>query len=213
MLPVAGKPVIWFALDEARQAEVDQIVLVSSPLKEEMNDYFWEFDYPKKLVIQPEPTGLAPAVLMAGLDEDSVVLLPDALYHPGKPSGRIARMVSEGYDVVLFTEAVDDQQVKRFGIFEPETPTSKARILEKPMPTDTASRRAIGGRYGFTKLALRTMAISLFEDPQPDLPLTPTINYAMQQELQVLHLQADPLEVRYDCGSIRGYQRAQREVV
>jgi UTP-glucose-1-phosphate uridylyltransferase len=85
--------------------------------------------------------------------------------------------------------------------------------LEKPTPTDTASRHAIGGRYGFTKQALRTMAISLFEDPEPDLPLTPTINYAMQQELQVLHLQADPLEVRYDCGSIRGYQRAQREVV
>jgi len=212
MLPVAGKPLIAHAFDEARLARVDEIVLVSSPLKKDLNDYFLSLEYPKRLVIQPEPTGLGPAVILAGLNEDAVVLLPDALYSPGMPAARIARMLAEGYDVVLYTEVVTDAQVKRFGILESATPTSYPHILEKPSPSDTASRLAIGGRYGFSSDALKRMAISMFEDPTPDMSLTPAINYALEQDLHFVHLEADDDERRFDCGSVSGYKKALKEL-
>ena len=208
MLPVNGKPVIAYAFEEAQEAQVDEIVLVSSPLKAELNEFFRQLDYPKRLVIQPEPTGLAAAVVLAGLSQEALVILPDALYHPGKPSARIARILSEGYDVVLFTENVADSQVRRYGIYEP----ANTRILEKPLPTETESRHAIGGRYGFSSIALKLMAMSLFNDPQSDLPLTPTINDAIRQGLEVFHLEANVAERRYDCGSVRGYRKAVKEV-
>ena len=209
MLEVNGKPVVAYAFDEAIASKVDEIVLVSSAEKEAQNDYFQTLDYPKRLVFQPEPTGLAPAVFLAGIDHAAIVILPDALYYPGQPSKRIARALSEGYDLVLFTELVPDSQVTKFGIFEP----GKERILEKPHASETDSRHAIGGRFGFSSLALKLMALSLFEDPQPDLPLTPTINFAMQQGVRPFHLQAEDSERRYDCGSISGYKQAQKEIV
>ena len=208
MLEVNGKPVVAYAFDEAMAANVDEIVLVSSAEKEAQNDYFQTLDYPKRLVIQPEPTGLAPAVFLAGLDHAAIVILPDALYYPGQPSKRIAKALSEGYDLVLFTEQVPDSQVQKFGIFE----AGQGRILEKPRATETDSRHAIGGRFGFSSLTLKLMALSLLEDPQPDLPLTPTINFAIQQGVRPFHLRAEYSERRYDCGSVSGFRVAQKEI-
>jgi UTP-glucose-1-phosphate uridylyltransferase len=209
MLDVNGKPIVSYAFDEAMAAGVDEIVLISSREKEDQNALFRALDYPKRLVIQPEPTGLASAVFLAGLDRAAIVILPDALYHPGQPAKRIARLLSEGYDLVLFTELVADSEVEKFGIFEPD----RNRIIEKPKATETSSRHAIGGRFGFSSAALQLMARSLFEDPQPDLPLTPTINFAIENGLTTTHLEADRSERRYDCGSVAGYKRALREVV
>ena len=141
---VGRRPVIQYILEEALDSGAERTVVVTSEAKPDLNRFLKAYEPVPKLVFQPEPTGLAPAVFLAGLKDDAVVLLPDALYHPQTPSRQIARALAEGFDVVLFTETVKDAETRKYGIFEMSN--GQPRILEKPQPDETESRDAIGGR-------------------------------------------------------------------
>jgi len=209
LTPVGGRPVIDYILDESAAAGVDETVVVSAEIKTTLNDHLASREG-VRVVFQPEPTGLAPAVFLGGLKDDAVVLLPDALYHPEVPSARIARAVAEGFDVVLFTETVSDKETKSYGILE--FAGGMPRILEKPSPDETSSRAAIGGRFGFSQRALTLMAVEMSENPSMDLPLTPLINAVLKAGLSFKHIEASPNERRFDCGSVSGYRLAVREL-
>ena len=109
LLPILDKPMLQYVVEEASQAGVEQIILVVSPEKGSVSDYFQPDpgleshlndsgapDLADKVhtasnlaqvsaVIQEEPLGLGHAVLMAKDavgDEPFVVILPDDIIDP-----------------------------------------------------------------------------------------------------------------------------------
>ena len=143
MLPVVDRPVIEWAVDEARSAGIDEVVLVTSPGKEllprhfapspELEAYLAErgkLELLEKVraigggaritqVLQEEPLGLGHAVLQAEAaigDEFFGGLLPDDVFVAGSPV--LSQMV-EVHDryrcTVLAVRQVPRESIGRFG--------------------------------------------------------------------------------------------------
>ena len=94
LLPVAGKPLLQWTLEEAAAAGLERIVIVTSPLKPQIAQYVSggppRFAQGRlAVVVQPEPRGLGDAITCArdhvGGD-DVAVLLPDNLFASGVPA-------------------------------------------------------------------------------------------------------------------------------
>ena len=92
LLPVAGKPLLQWTLEEAAAAGFERIVIVTSPLKPQIAQYLSDRQTVRlsvAVVVQPEPRGLGDAITCArdhvGGD-DVAVLLPDNLFASGVPA-------------------------------------------------------------------------------------------------------------------------------
>jgi UTP--glucose-1-phosphate uridylyltransferase len=147
LLPVVDKPLIQYAVEEAAEAGITEIVLVTAKGKEMLADHFdrnaelersleakgkaelldiARSTCPRGVTIttvrQPAPLGLGHAVLCARPlvgDEPFAVLLPDDLIL-GKP-GCLKQLVdvwSETLGHVIAVENVPADQVDRYGILD-----------------------------------------------------------------------------------------------
>lgn len=210
LLPVGGKPVLQWAIDEALEATPNRVVVVSSPYKPDVNDYLGQLGPDVETVLQFSADGLAPAIALASSDEPAIVILPDTLYHPNTPSTKIARALSEGFDIVLLTETVAPAVVGRYGIVETNLQGSIERVLEKPSPASTKSRQAVAGRYGLSArmLAFLLQTLESLEDEEAEIQLTPILNLAIRNGFEAVALPNSTEERRYDCGSPEGYRLA-----
>jgi len=147
MLPVVDKPLIQYAVEEALAAGVEDIIMVTAPGKEALEDHFGramelEFfleargktealasirdDFPKPERIsftrQDDPQGLGHAVWCARKlvgDQPFAVLLPDDLMQatPGCLSQMVEAYVKTGGHVVA-TEEVPESHTSRYGILD-----------------------------------------------------------------------------------------------
>ncbi len=144
MLPVAGKPLIQHAIEEAAASGIETVVVVVRELKSLIQAHFAPDhelerflknrgmstsadllrDLPKtatlQFVEQRQPLGLADAVLCARPfvgDDPFVVLLPDVIMVSREP---VVRQLIGAYEEtggsVLAVRDVDPQDVQRFGI-------------------------------------------------------------------------------------------------
>src|SRR5687768_11432369 len=83
LLDLGGKPVLLRVLEEARQADPDQIVVVSAQDKETLNEAVEEWakaefaDLPVRIAYQETANGLAGAVAAADCHDDALVLVGD----------------------------------------------------------------------------------------------------------------------------------------
>jgi len=155
MITIVDRPLIQYAVDEAREAGIEQLIFVIGPGKEALVDYFKPAvaleaaltDKGKSLdvlaptrvrdgelvtVRQDEPLGLGHAVWCARDlvgDEPFAVLLPDELM-VGKPNC-LAQMVSAyesvGGNVVAALE-VPDSETHKYGVIDPGA--SDGRLTE-----------------------------------------------------------------------------------
>ena len=149
MLPVVDKPVVQYAVEEAREAGIEQFVFVTGRGKHVISDHF---DHAYELesllrarektaelkgllemlppsgsvgfVRQQQPLGLGHAVWCARHfigDEPFAVLLPDDLM-VGKPSG-LAQMMEAYYRVgggcIVAAEERPREETKRYGVVDP----------------------------------------------------------------------------------------------
>ena len=149
MLPVVDKPVVQYAVEEAREAGIEQFVFVTGRGKHVISDHF---DHAYELesllrarektaelkgllemlppsgsvgfVRQQQPLGLGHAVWCARHfigDEPFAVLLPDDLM-VGKPSG-LAQMVEAYHRVgggcIVAAEERPREETKRYGVVDP----------------------------------------------------------------------------------------------
>jgi UTP--glucose-1-phosphate uridylyltransferase len=155
MLTIVDRPLIQYAVDEAREAGIEQIIFVTGRGKSSLVDYFdhaYELEATMRAkgkdlgvlepsnarfgeivsVRQQEPLGLGHAVWCARDivgDEPFAVLLPDELM-VGEP-GCIAQMV-EAYDRVggniVAALEVPDSETHKYGVIDPGA--SDGRITE-----------------------------------------------------------------------------------
>jgi UTP--glucose-1-phosphate uridylyltransferase len=149
MLPVVDKPVIQYAVEEAKEAGIEQFIFVTGRGKHVIEDHFdhayelesllterdktMELDsllegLPKtgsvSFTRQQKPLGLGHAVWCARHwvgDEPFAVLLPDDLLF-GKP-GALKQMINAynrvGGGVVILAENKPREETKRYGVIDP----------------------------------------------------------------------------------------------
>ena len=146
LLPIVDRPLLQYVIAEAAEAGVEEVIIVTSPGKESIADYFQphptiehrltangEDDLLAKVteagnlakvsfVIQHEALGLGHAVLMAKDavgDEPFVVILPDDIiaHSPGAISQMV--QVSEKMDAgVIAVEALPWEVVHNYGVVD-----------------------------------------------------------------------------------------------
>src|ERR1700749_5042856 len=158
MLPVVKKPVVQYAVEEAREAGIDQFVFVTGRGKHIIEDHFdhaYELEAllkdrkktkeleslleslpnpgPSTSPRQQQPLGLGHAVWCARHfigNEPFAVLLPDDLL-VGKP-GALAQMMMAyrevGGGIIVAAEEKPKEEIKRYGVVNPGA--AKGNITE-----------------------------------------------------------------------------------
>jgi UTP--glucose-1-phosphate uridylyltransferase len=177
MLPVAGKPLIQHAVEEAVVSGIETVIVVLRKGKEMLLEYLqreWERDstclsggrktdwirpMPRITVVwQDAPLGLAHAVGCARSLVDSepfAVLLPDVLVDSEMAcTGQLSRCYEQHRGCVIATGIVDACDIHRFGILEiqadaglDEKVLKVAALSERPSIARASSAFGIFGRY------------------------------------------------------------------
>ena len=148
MLPLLDRPLIHYAVEEALDSGIKQVIMVTARGKSAIEDYF---DHSSELehfleqkgdkerlkqmramsrmadisyVRQKEQLGLGHAILVAAEivgDEPFAVILPDDIIDSPVPALKSMLGVYEQYGGgVLAVERVSDEDTSRYGIIEPE---------------------------------------------------------------------------------------------
>lgn len=153
MLPIGAKPALEVIVDEAKSAGAGEIVIVVSPGKELIREYF-RGDPAIRFACQEEQKGLGDAV-MKGLEaidaaepsENVLVLLGDALVAGCNASQEMAELSSaNGGCGVIGCERVPREKLSRYGILKVEGGRI-VDLVEKPAPEEAPSDLAVAGRY------------------------------------------------------------------
>ena len=230
LLTVVDRPLIQYALDEAREAGIEQIILVTGRGKSALVDYFdsaFELesvmrDKGKSLdalsssragfgevvsVRQQQPLGLGHAVWCARHvvgDEPFAVLLPDDLMVPG-----VLRQMVDAWQQVggnlLCTEEVPRERTASYGVIAPgETNGALTQVLglvEKPAPDAAPSNLAVIGRYILQPEVMRVLDRGE-TGAGGEIQLTDAMAQLIgQQPFHALKVDA----VRHDCGDKAGF--------
>ena len=230
LIPVVDRPLIQYAVDEAREAGIEQLIFVTGRGKSALDDYFdiaFELEttmrergkgldalQPSRAgfgemvsVRQQQPLGLGHAVWCAREivgDEPFAVLLPDDLMVPGV----LRQMVDAWSEVggnLLCTEEVLAEKTASYGIITPGETRGKLTevngLVEKPAPDDAPSRLGVIGRYILQPEVMRVL------DRQEkgaggEIQLTDAMAQLIgKQPFHALKVDA----VRHDCGDKAGY--------
>ncbi len=111
LLPVAGKPLLQWTLEEAVTAGIERAVIVTSPDKPQIPEFLSAHPTVRPSVavaVQPEPRGLGDAIACArpAVGTDTIaVMLPDNLFRSGCPIHAVLEAHRRtGQSVVLLAE-------------------------------------------------------------------------------------------------------------
>lgn len=235
LLPVVDRPLIQYAVDEAREAGIERFIFVTGRGKGPIEDHFdiaFELEATQRergkpiaalegtrlapgqaiFLRQQEPLGLGHAIACAASivpTEPFAVLLPDEFMH-GSP-GCLAQMV-EAYDRVggnlVSVLPVPREDVSSYGVIEPGESNgalTEVRGLVEKPPVDEAPSNLIIS--GRYILQPRIMEILATQGPGAggEIQLTD----AMQSLIGEQPFHAVTFDGRrYDCGSKLGFVEA-----
>jgi len=153
LIPVANKPVLFYAIEDVIEAGVDEIGIILGPNKDQVIDTVraGPWDVPIEFIYQGEPRGLAHTILVAEnfLDDDFVMYLGDNILRDGivRHKERFSSLKSDAS--VLLTQVNDPQ---RFGVADLNPDGSIRRLVEKPRVPP--SNYALVGVYFFRPLII-----------------------------------------------------------
>ncbi len=232
LLTVVDRPLIQYAIDEAREAGIEQMILVTGRGKSALVDYFdmpFELEATMKAagkslaplessradfgeivsVRQQQPLGLGHAVWCARDivgDEPFAVLLPDDLM-AGKP-GALKQMVDAWNDVggnMLCAEEVPAERTGSYGIITPglvEGKLTQVRGLVEKPAPDVAPSRL--GVIG--RYILQPEVMRVLDSGEKGAGGEIQLTDAMAQLIGRQPFHAVTVDaVRHDCGDKAGY--------
>lgn len=148
LIPVANKPVLFYAIEDVIEAGASKIGVILGPNRDQViNTVRSEaWDVPIEFIYQEEPKGLAHTILVAEkfLDDDFVMYLGDNILRDGivRHEERFRNLKSDAS--VLLTKVEDPQ---RFGVADLNRDGSIKRLVEKP--NVPPSNYALVGVYFF----------------------------------------------------------------
>jgi UTP--glucose-1-phosphate uridylyltransferase len=230
LLTVVDRPLIQYAVDEAREAGIDQLIFVTGRGKSPLVDYFdsaFELEATMRekgkslaalepsrarfgeivTVRQQQPLGLGHAVWCARDivgDEPFAVLLPDDLMLPGALKQMVAAWEKVGGNLVA-TEEVPAEKTGAYGIIDPgETDgnlTEVRGLVEKPDPVEAPSRLGVIGRYILQPEVMRILDAGE-RGAGGEIQLTDALAKLIgRQPFHALRVDSE----RFDCGDKAGF--------
>ncbi|MBI5221049.1 MAG: hypothetical protein HY978_04435 [Candidatus Liptonbacteria bacterium] len=227
LLPLGGKPIVEYALEEAVRSGIATVVLVISPEHRAQYETYLANIADRFAVLklhlreQAEPLGHGDAVLKCQdlLDADPfLVRFPDDLY-PGAPP--ITTVLVNAYErlsaPVVLLEHTPWEEVSRYGVIQPEAVPGEGvetyqvkGVVEKPPRELAPSNLTIRGGYildAYLLQALRDHAGQV----KPGLPDSVLIGDALQKAIEqgCRIFGIEPGRKRLDCGSLAGYYAAE----
>ena len=230
MLTIVDRPLIQYAVDEAREAGIEQLVFVTGRGKASLDDYFdigFELEATMRgrgksldalapsqagfgeivSVRQQQPLGLGHAVWCAKSivgDEPFAVLLPDDLMVPGALKQMVESYEKLGGNIVL-TEEVPRERTASYGIITPgETRDGAVEVkglVEKPKPEDAPSDLGVIGRY-----ILQPEVMQALNAQEPGAGGEVQLTDALAKLIGRQPFHAVTVDsVRHDCGDKTGF--------
>lgn len=234
MLTVVDKPLIQYAVDEARAAGIDTFIFVTGRGKDSIEDHF-DVSYEMSdtlekrgktneqkilaealpgagdaiFVRQQRPLGLGHAVWCARRivgNEPFAVLLPDELIE-GATSELVHAYAKTGGNLVSVLN-IPREQTGSYGVIDPgaekDGVTEVKGLVEKPKPADAPSTLMLAGRY-----VLQPEIFAKLEDQKPGAGNEIQLTDAMARLIGTQPFNAVPIQgQRYDCGSKAGFLAA-----
>jgi UTP--glucose-1-phosphate uridylyltransferase len=235
MLPVVDRPLIQYAVDEAREAGIEQMIFVTGRGKSAIEDHFdiaYELERtmtdrgkdisvlePTRLgpgncayVRQQEPMGLGHAIWCARDivgDEPFAIFLPDEFMH-GSP-GCMAQMVAEYNRVggnLLSVLEVPHEQVSSYGVIDPGSAQGKLTEV-KGLVEKPAVEAAPSNLIISGRYILQPEVMRVLEHQGKGAGGEIQLTDAMAQMIGNQPFHAVTFDgARYDCGSKTGYIEA-----
>jgi UTP--glucose-1-phosphate uridylyltransferase len=233
LLPIIDKPAIQYAVEEAIDAGITELIFITGRTKRAIEDHFDAnpeleralhdagkhevLDTVRRIVpenvsciflrqARPLGTGHAVKCALPVIGSDPVALfLPDDVFLGGDGIQSLIAAYNDTGKSVLGTVEVDNEHVSNYGIIRPgDEPGSVIGMVEKPKLSAAPSREASIGRY-----ILDPGVYDLLEDLQPsiggELVLTDALN-ARAEAGGVVSVRLPGK--RFDCGSKAGYLEA-----
>lgn len=152
LVPVANKPVLEYALEDLKEAEITEIgIVLGNKGRDEIQEYFGDgskFDVDITYLVQGEPLGLAHAVGCARDfvgDDSFVVYLGDDMMREGIKD-LVADFDPETYAAGIGLQEVDEPS--RYGVVGRDETGDVTELAEKP--DNPPSNLALIGIYVFT---------------------------------------------------------------
>lgn len=212
LLPVWKRPVLDYAVEEAVEAGIERLVIVTAPGKEALQRHFADgaahglrqLDF----VEQETALGLGDAIRRAAPRGEAVaVLLPDELLFGGNCLRQLIACRGRSGGSAVAVQRVPRGDVSRYGIVDIGSavgPELRVRgLVEKPQPAAAPSDLAIIGRY-----VLDAAVIDALQDAQPtvkgEVQLTDSIAATCAAGVFAVKYQGH----RYDCGNFAGLLEA-----
>ena len=185
LVPVANRPVLFYAIQAMADAGIDQVGIIIAPeTGEEIRSVTGDgerFGVEITYIVQDEPAGLAHAVLTAEpflADSPFVMYLGDNLLQGG-----IGDLVGEFHAhapdaLILLTPVADPEN---YGVAELEN-GAVVRLVEKP--AEPRTDLALVGVYMFTA-AVHEAARAIRPSPRGELEITDAIQHLVDSGLRV----------------------------
>jgi len=237
MLPIIDKPAIQYIVEEAVASGIEDIIIVTGKGKRAIEDHFDSYYELEQIlgrqgkvemlsevrkateltdihyIRQKEPKGLGHAIWCARKfigNEPFAVLLGDDIVQSEVPClKQMMDVYDQVHGAVLAVKEVPSDEVKRYGIVDPEADGGVAgnRVLkvrglvEKPSPEAAPSNVAIMGRYILTP-AIFDLLETQDTGAGGEIQLTDAISRLLLDEpVYGYHFEG----ARYDTGEKLGY--------
>lgn len=235
MMPVVDKPILQYAVEAARSAGIEEFIFVTSKGKTALEDHFdrnveleWTLenrgktkflDAVRNAVIpsgdvvftrQHEPLGLGHAIWCARKhigNEPFAVILPDELVLSEQP---VLKQMVDNYTggAVIGVADVPHDETHKYGILDVDSDNGDyilaKGLVEKPAPGEAPSNVSITGPYILPPEIMDFLSQKK-QDASGEIQLTDSIAQLIGQH-PVQGFRYDG--VRYDCGSMGGFVRA-----
>ena len=234
LLPIIDRPLIQYAVEEALEAGITELVFVTGRTKRAIEDHFDALpDLERELrgkgkddiadmiheivpahvncifIRQAQALGLGHAVLCAepviGNEPFAVLLADDVVRAKIKPTAALVSAYERDHGSYLSVMQVAPSETSKYGMIVPgKTPGSVSGIVEKPQPADSPSLLASIGRY-----VLTPDIFDLLRTQTPGAGGEIQLADALDRQAKTGHVHAVTLSgIRYDCGSKFGYLEA-----
>jgi len=184
LIPVANKPILFYAIEDVIEAGVDEIFIIVGPNKEQVIDTVDSWDWEVKIdyIYQAEPKGLAHAVKISQEhigDNSFVMYLGDNILKSGIVEFSKEFNKNGSDSSILLTQVSNPQQ---FGVADLNEDGSVRKLIEKPKKPP--SNYALVGIYFFKPIIFEAVN-SIKPSWRDELEITDAIQWLIDNGFKV----------------------------